>query len=72
MEFSESIEAQFNDAIEAAYIMMDPNADRDERKQAKRNYERLAEIFTAMAREEWWDKECDKFPSCPQCLCYDL
>ena len=71
MALTEATEAALHAAIEAAYTLHDEAASSAEREAAAKDYDKQRKEYLRLSSEQWWERQCEDFPECSQCLEYD-
>ena len=68
MALPEATEAVLNAAIEALYALLDEGASQEQLEAAGMVWQ---QDYLRVSSEQWWEKQCQDFPECPQCKQYD-
>jgi hypothetical protein len=68
MALPEATEAVLNAAIEALYALQGEGASQERLEAAGMDWQ---QDYLRVSSEQWWEKQCQDFPECPQCKQYD-
>ena len=68
MALPEATEAVLNAAIEALNALQDAGASQEQLEAASMDWQ---QDYLRVSSEQWWEKQCQDFPECPQCKEYD-
>ena len=68
MVLPEATEAVLNAAIEALNALQDAGASQEQLEAASMDWQ---QDYLRVSSEQWWEKQCQDFPECPQCKQYD-
>ena len=68
MALPEATEAVLNAAIEALNALQYAGASQEQLEVASMDWQ---QDYLRVSSEQWWKKQCEDFPECPQCKEYD-